>query len=140
MHTTVSVLIIRNNKYVLQYRDNIDSIAYPNTYGVWGGAVEEQDFSNKAAAVRELQEEIGLVIKESELIPLGSQTWDGKSPKELGNRVKFYYFALHIQVNIDFDVYEGRGYVELEIPYTNNNKVNVVTAAVIKRYELQQTN
>ncbi len=80
MHTTVSILIIRDNKYVLQDRDNMDSIAYPDTYGVWGGAAEDQDLSNKAAAVRELQEEIGLMIKESELIPLGSEIWDGKSP------------------------------------------------------------
>ena len=135
MNTTVSILIIRNNKYLLQHRDNKDSIAYPNTYGVWGGAVEKQDLSNEAAAIRELKEETGLIIKASELIFFGTAVWDGSAPQEIGKQVRFYYYALHVQPHTKLSVYEGQGCVELSIPYIRNSMTNMVTEAIIKQYE-----
>jgi len=137
MKNTVSIILIRNNNYVLQHRDNKDFIADPGTYGAWGGSVEDQDVSIEAAALRELAEETGLIIKKAQLINLGSELRDGRAPANKGKHVNFYYFALNIKSNIAFSAREGQGIIELPIPYVPNEKMNDIAIAAIKKYESQ---
>ena len=58
----VCAIIINNNKILLQKRDNIKKIFFPNHYGLFGGAIEKGE-KKKTALKRELHEEIGIKFK-----------------------------------------------------------------------------
>jgi len=137
MKNTVSIILIRNNNYVLQHRDNKDFIADPGTYGAWGGSVEDRDESIEAAALRELAEETGLIIETGQLISLGSELRDARAPENKGKQVNFYYFAVKVKSNAAFSANEGQGVIELPIPYVPNEKMNDIAIEAIKRYENQ---
>ena len=53
----VAALITIGGSYLLQLRDNIDSIFFPDHWGCFGGAVEEGE-SGEQALIRELREEL----------------------------------------------------------------------------------
>lgn len=135
MKNTVSIIIIRDNKYLLQHRDFKSYIADPGTYGAWGGSVEKQDKSIKAAAIRELKEETGLDINETDLIVLGNELKKGRALENIGKKINFNYFAIIIKPNTNFKAQEGQGIVELTIPYIHNSNVNDIALSVINSYE-----
>jgi 8-oxo-dGTP pyrophosphatase MutT (NUDIX family) len=51
------ILIDQNNNIVLQLRDNISTIRYPNCIATFGGAIEEGE-TPEQAIVREIKEEL----------------------------------------------------------------------------------
>src|SRR5688500_2707997 len=97
---TVSILIIRGQDYLLQHRDNLDFIADPDTYGVFGGSVDAEDSSIMAAALRELKEESGHDFAESDLQPIGIAELPARTPKNAGKMVDYYFFALQVPVDM----------------------------------------
>lgn len=60
----------RQNRVLLQLRDDIPGIAYPGWWSLFGGGVEG-DESLRMAAVRELAEETGLLAEPGSLVPFG---------------------------------------------------------------------
>jgi len=62
MIKSVKGIILRNNKYLLQLRDNKKNIFFPNFWGLFGGRLDE-DETYEDALVREIKEETNLVIK-----------------------------------------------------------------------------
>ena len=52
-----AVIIYNDNKVLLQKRDNKKSIFYPNYWGLFGGA-KNQNENYKLTAIRELNEEL----------------------------------------------------------------------------------
>lgn len=55
-----------DKKMLFQLRDNKKSIPNPNRWGIFGGGIEENELPVDAA-VRELDEELGLKIKPADL-------------------------------------------------------------------------
>ncbi len=53
-------ILYRDNKFLMQLRDNIPTIIYPGCWGFFGGHIEPGE-TPEVAVQRELQEEIGYV-------------------------------------------------------------------------------
>ena len=60
------IFLNRKGKVLLQLRDDIPSIPYPNQWDLPGGRVE-RDETPEACIVREMKEEIGLALEGFEL-------------------------------------------------------------------------
>lgn len=59
-HPAVAALLrTPDNRYLLQLRDDIPGIWYPDHWGLFGGAIEPGE-SPEQALVRELEEELGI--------------------------------------------------------------------------------
>ena len=62
-NVTKVILFDRNNKLFLYLRDNKPTIPYPNMWDLLGGGIERGE-SAKQAAIREIEEEIGVAVKD----------------------------------------------------------------------------
>lgn len=95
----VSVILENySNEFLLQLREDIDGIAYPGYWGFFGGGIEEGE-SPLGSAKRELKEELGLNLKESDFeFRFNSSSTSGKG----------YVFHLKLDFNIeDLNLMEG---------------------------------
>jgi len=59
MREVVKAVIYKDDKYLLQLRDNDPAISYPNTWSFFGGEVDEGEYFEEALK-RELEEELSL--------------------------------------------------------------------------------
>ena len=67
MHKAVGVVLkTRDGKFLLQWRDNKKEIVDPDTYSIFGGAIEPNESPEKAA-IREMEEELELKLEEKHL-------------------------------------------------------------------------
>ncbi len=60
-HVAVAIPIHKNGKILLHHRDDFDWIPYTNTWGYFGGAVEEGE-TPEQAMIREIKEEIDFEV------------------------------------------------------------------------------
>jgi len=67
MIKSVKGIIVNENNYLLQLRDDKRDIYFPNFWGIFGGQVEKNE-SNKKAIEREIREETNLIVKTSRMI------------------------------------------------------------------------
>ena len=67
MIKSVKGIIVVKNNYLLQLRDDNKNIHFPNFWGVFGGRVEKEETFQKAL-VREIREEINLIVKVSRMV------------------------------------------------------------------------
>jgi 8-oxo-dGTP pyrophosphatase MutT (NUDIX family) len=128
------VLIIQAGNYVLQHRDNIPTIAQPDTYSVWGGTFEAEE-SPIEAALRELREETGVVVKPSDLRQLCEYETLSSAPKTYGQAAIIYLYVLELKGEVTVECYEGQAIVRLPVhsaPYTN---LTNYTQKAIEEYE-----
>jgi len=66
-HMAFAVVILeRKGKVLMQLRDNIPTILFPNHWGLFGGHVEENE-TPVECAIRELREELDYKIDEDKL-------------------------------------------------------------------------
>jgi 8-oxo-dGTP diphosphatase len=70
--TRSKAVVVRNGKILMVLRDNISTIAYPNTWNTPGGGIDDGE-SPEQAMIRELQEEINLAP--STIISTGTTTY-----------------------------------------------------------------
>ncbi len=62
MIKSVKGIIVKDNKYLLQLRDNKKNIFFPNFWGLFGGRLEKDEtFEN--AIIREIKEETNLDVR-----------------------------------------------------------------------------
>lgn len=61
-HASVAILVLEDGRYIMQLRDNIPGIFYPNHWGCFGGAVDSGE-SPLSALKRELLEELEFRVK-----------------------------------------------------------------------------
>ncbi len=67
MKIGVSIILHGKGKILMQHRDNKETIAYPNYWGLFGGHVEEGE-DPEYAIVREVEEELGMKIRSPKLL------------------------------------------------------------------------
>jgi 8-oxo-dGTP diphosphatase len=85
-----SIIFVNDRRQVLLFlRDDLPHIAYPNTWDVPGGHVEEAE-TPAQCIVREMKEEMGLELEAFELF----------SVKEFSDRVE-HTFWKRVDLNID---------------------------------------
>ena len=74
----VKAVIFKDEKFLLQLRDNKPNIPYPNTWAFFGGGVEDSE-NHKEALKRELEEELGWSPESFEyLIKIMNKTFNCK--------------------------------------------------------------
>ena len=61
MKISAGAIIIKNNKYLLQKRDNKKSIYFPGFWGVFGGTINKNETIESCVA-REIKEETNLNV------------------------------------------------------------------------------
>ena len=91
---TAALIIDERGHYLLQHRDAIEGIFYPDHWSCFGGAVDPGE-SERQALVRELDEELGLRVKEADLEYFTSFQFDFRFSSR--TRVDRDYFVLRIE-------------------------------------------
>lgn len=112
MKQFASVLLVQDDQYVLQHRDDIQTIADPGTYSLWGGAMEDKE-TPEQGALRELLEETCLDLSEDRLRHLCSTRVTGYGPTSFGDPVVEHIFVAEISPETTLTVREGQGLVKL---------------------------
>ena len=71
MRQVALVILYQNDRVLLQHRDDDPAIRWPGVWAIFGGGVEAGE-TPEAAARREMQEELGLVLTDP-LEPIGQE-------------------------------------------------------------------
>jgi 8-oxo-dGTP pyrophosphatase MutT (NUDIX family) len=85
----VALIVLDDGRYLLQLRDQKPRIFYPGHWGLFGGAMEPGE-TPKAALIRELREELGIIVSKLEHVTAFSFIFG-----RLG-RVTRHFFAVPI--------------------------------------------
>ena len=100
------VLLVQDGMYVVQRRDNIPTIAEPGKLSLWGGHIEGEE-TPLQGAVRELKEETGVDVKDSELQLLCTYYTKSRSPRDPGQTIQVHLYATEIPGDIFVECFEG---------------------------------
>lgn len=127
-------MLIQGDSYVLQHRDNIATIAEPDTYSLWGGTLEN-DESPEDGAVRELHEETGVRVSTSDLRLLHQYITTGKGPKSFGKPVQAYLYTVKIEADETVCLNEGQAVIRLPRYAESYENLNEFAKEAIEIYE-----
>jgi len=87
-----AVLPVKDNKVLMQLRDEKEGIVFPGRWGFFSGSLEEGE-SPEQTAIRELKEELNLE-------PIGLEKVDKVTVSDMGNLISHIYcFPLTIDVS-----------------------------------------
>jgi 8-oxo-dGTP diphosphatase len=67
MKKVAKVILYKDNKVLLQLRDNKPNIPFPNQWSLFGGKIEK-DETARACTIREIKEELNATIKNIKFI------------------------------------------------------------------------
>lgn len=97
-----AVIVLEDGRYLLQHRDDIPGIWYPDHWGCFGGGVDRGE-EERAAMRRELREELGLEIELSGSIL--------RMDYEIVGQGTFYrnYFEVHLSAEQAAGIELGEG-------------------------------
>jgi len=109
-----------DNKLLLQQRDHTFGIVNPGKLAIFGGSVEE-DESFEDCAIREIREEVGLVVRSSQLKILGIYS----DPVPLKGEVESYIFLVEDVDKSKLVLTEGESIFELD-PNEDLTNLNLV--------------
>ncbi len=120
MLTVVNILVSDvDSNLVMQKRDNKPGISNPGMVTGFGGHVDPEDTTLRAAAARELHEETNLLFAPEELHYF--KTYH-KTPELHGENSYVTYYTLSGVDTTNLEVYEGQGF-ELLHPHDDLTKV-----------------
>ena len=85
------LLLTSDGRYLLQHRDDIPEIWFPGLWGCFGGALDPGE-DLKTTAQRELEEELGIVVKRDELQYFTEFTFDFS---QVGSDNKYRAYFVH---------------------------------------------
>ena len=102
----VAGIIIVNNKFLLQLRDNKNNIFFPNFWGLFGGAINESE-KYLDGLNREIQEEVNLNISKKKKKFVTNTTFEIKKKK-----IERYVYSLEIseQESKKIEINEGQNF------------------------------
>lgn len=89
----VAGIIIVKNKFLLQHRDNKNNIFFPNFWGLFGGAIDENEKYSDGLN-REIQEELNLNISHKKKKFITNTTFQIKNKK-----IERHVYSLEISTN-----------------------------------------
>ncbi len=130
------ILLIQDGMYVAQRRDNIPTISEPGKLAPWGGHIEG-DETPLQAAVRELKEETGVTVDESDVHELCAYDTSGRAPHNLGQPVRVYLYATEIPSDVVVECFEGERLERVTEAHEPDASDFLVKA--IEEYEQQQS-
>ena len=113
-HAVAALLQLSDGRYVMQLRDSNPAIFYPDHWGCFGGAVDPGE-APADALVRELREELAVVVKPADAIRFTEFTFDFGFAGD-GIRVRTYYAVTLPQSGLDGLVLgEGADFAAFEL-------------------------
>src|ERR1700730_308377 len=74
-HAVAALLQLSDGRYLMQLRDSTPAIFYPDHWGCFGGAVDAGE-SPVAAIVRELKEELAVLVQSADVTRFTEFTFD----------------------------------------------------------------
>lgn len=98
-HAVAALLQLSDGRYVMQLRDSNPAIFYPDHWGCFGGAVDAGE-APVAAMVRELQEELAVVIEPATVARFTEFTFDFGFAGD-GVRLRTYYAMTLPQADLE---------------------------------------
>lgn len=96
LHNEVACFIINSNKEILLQKRSPNKRYSPNKYGLCAGHVMANE-KLIDALMREIKEEIGITVKEEDLIPLGNKEYFHDTTN---SHITYFYYIL-LDLNID---------------------------------------
>jgi len=127
MRKVVKAVVYKHDKYLLQLRDDDPAISCPNTWGFFGGEVDNEE-SHEEALKRELQEELNWRPVNMELFC---------ELRDFKNHCRTIYFSVHCNVTSKQlclgEGQEMKWYYKEEV-FQLNNLPNVMKK-IIKEHE-----
>jgi 8-oxo-dGTP pyrophosphatase MutT (NUDIX family) len=138
MLQVAGVLVVQDNHYLLQHRNDIPTIAYPGTYTIWGGTVEPGE-EPLQGALRELLEETGIHANAVDLIKLCEFEVISVGPETRGQTIRAYAYALELASDQELHCYEGQGIISLKIGLPLPEKLNEYAVKAIEAYESHES-
>jgi 8-oxo-dGTP pyrophosphatase MutT (NUDIX family) len=91
---TGAVILTPDGRYLLQLRDNIRGIFFPDHWGLFGGGVDADDVDVPSSLCRELREELHLEIAPARLSYFTNFTFDFTPFGHMDAFRKFYVLTL----------------------------------------------
>ena len=88
LQNAVAAIIKYKDKYLFQLRDKKKNIFFPEYWGLFGGAIDKNE-TKINALIREIEEELSITLKKSQLEYITTITFHHKNKKI--NR--YFYFA-----------------------------------------------
>lgn len=107
-YAVAGVVIKQGDKLVLQHRDDIPTIENPGTYSPWGGKIEDGE-EPLQAAIRELNEETGVVVQESDLRLLSHHDEITNRPELRGKKIEAFIYIVELSEGTEVKCFEGQG-------------------------------
>jgi 8-oxo-dGTP diphosphatase len=92
-HAVGAIILNSDGHVLLQLRDNIEGIFFPNHWGCFGGAIEP-DETNIDALYREIKEELSITIKKEEIEPFITISFDPTMPSK--EKIGRYFFVVRL--------------------------------------------
>lgn len=100
----VASIIKYNDKYLLQLRDSKNNIFFPNMWGLFGGAIEDNE-TYLCGLKREINEELNIDIKKKKIEFITNITFEVK--KKCIERY-IYYFEINQNQHDKLKISEGQ--------------------------------